>query len=226
MAAFCLSLEFVCEFDDEETEIIDMTYTCKASVVFTGDEINLEKINEKNHKPGKTNKDVKGIWFLGNLPGNAELDRIPHNIDKFFPNILSFAAYGCNISKIFADDLRQLPNLVLFFFDANKLVSIEANLFQNNPKLQLISFEGNLIEHVEKGFMTNLPFLKEANFNENVCIDKKAVTPQTIQDLASELPAKCPSCSIGCLNRFNDLEARVAELEIYINRLRSVIYIG
>ena len=173
------------------------------------------------HYEGKSNFDVKGIWFFE----NPMLMQIPDKIIDFFPNLRTFAMRVTRVSSISSENLRSFPNLIEFsLVGTRELTSLDSSLFIHNPKLQLIDFRSNGLTHVGHGLFSGLTDLTAADFRFNYCTHGQASIREELPALIEDLKISCPwfeeettappdQCAIECSEKIDILER-----EIFVQR--------
>lgn len=189
-----------------------------------------------SHKAGKTNADVRG--FFMNTDNN--LERLPKDIGKFFPNLVFFGWQRGSLKNISANDLKPFPNLSLLSFSHNQLESLESDLFEHTKALKWIWFTSNFIEHVGQGSLHGLNGLVFAEFSNNKCISFGATSKADVELLRESLQTKCsaeiipqasmlssvvvpsPQCTDTCLKCNEVLVKKIEELENERNRYRNI----
>lgn len=177
------SVVFDCEFSIRSWTIGGSTYTCTPKISGTG--YTLAEVRG-THLNGKTNNDVEVLSAEGQV-----LNRVPSNLNSFFPNLQTIRLFDTHLQNVTSDDLRQFPDLVIFSSWHNDLVSLDGDLFRYTPKLHFVRFYNNSLELVGNDLLTNLSELEEANFEYNPCVNIAANTPEAIQDLNRLLPVLC-----------------------------------
>jgi len=174
-----------CLFDDFSWQI-GLRYTCTVDVVdMSGNAAAFLDVTGI-HQPARTNSHVLGIRFLRN-----PFDRMPTNIESFFPNLMFIAFYGGNLTFISAENLKPFRNLQQFFVNSNQISIIEGDLFKYSPNIQIMQFWGNRITNVGHGLLIGLRMLRQADFGRNSCIDISA-SQETIANLTRALLLQCP----------------------------------
>lgn len=177
---------FECDYEETTWSPIPNAYTCVAEVVSTANKLELEKI-KGDHDEGKTNDDVVFLYIY-----NQKLEKIPNNLNKFFPNVKVLEWNNSNLKSLSAEDLKQYPELITFSSYYNDIVTLESDVFKYNPKLQWIYFHKSNIQHVGEGLLDGLDELTFVNFERNPCINTYGRTPEQIKQLNKNLPIKCP----------------------------------
>ncbi len=71
-----------------------------------------------------------------------------------------------NVETIDEDTLRDLPNLIFFVVNNNKLKVLHTDIFDNNVKLVSVDAASNQLEFLPHGLFKNNP-LEEAFFDNN-----------------------------------------------------------
>jgi hypothetical protein len=165
-------------------------YTCKVkSVTMTGS--SSLGIVDGAHHIGKSNADVKQILF--GYGEQCDLDYIPQNIHKTFPNLIGMGFYfKCRIQTLTGDELADYVKLEWFNIASNTIDKIPGSLFQSNPKMRLVSFYSNKIDKVGSSLLTGLTHLTEAHFADNICITERASNRAAVIQLIDKLKIRCP----------------------------------
>jgi hypothetical protein len=89
-------------------------YTCIAKNVTSKEVKSLEEVTGA-HMDGKSNADVKQIIF-GHWSA-CDLDYVPQNIDKQFPNFIGLGfSIECVFKTLTGDELNDYHNLEWFFY--------------------------------------------------------------------------------------------------------------
>lgn len=166
-----------------------MQYSCDIGILRSDGNITHVLGVTGNHLSEKTNVDVKAFYMFS---GHSHLNRIPKEINKFFPNLIALAWTFGNLTALTAEDLEPFPELQVLYAGGNKLVSLEGDLFKHTPKLEFIYFELSWIAHVGFGLLDSLSNLKYAHFGNNRCIDAFAEHSAQIQELKIKLQNQCP----------------------------------
>jgi hypothetical protein len=165
-------------------------YTCIVkSITLTGSK-SLEIVTG-DHKSGKSNADVKQIWFGWEYPCYG-LDFIPQDIHKHFPNIIGITFWECNIKSLTGDELKDYVNLEWFTICDNPIDKIPGSLFNHNPKIKHVSFFNSNITKVGSNLLTGLDHLTTADFGKNSCIDKRVTQNRAkILEFIEDLKRQC-----------------------------------
>lgn len=184
-------VEIYCTFNDFTWYPISAgsVYNCyNAQVSISNSATTLESVRGV-HQSGKSNTDVKVLYVEEDKTG---IERLPSNIEKFFPNLVLIRWVRGSIRTVTAEDLRPFPELTGFSMFYNRIVSLDGDLFQYTPKLEWVDFERNQIANVGEDLLANLENLKRVWFHANTCIDSSAESPQAIQELKQALLTQCP----------------------------------
>jgi Leucine-rich repeat (LRR) protein len=145
-------------------------YTCEVkSIELTGS--HLVETVAGIHRSGKSNDDVKQIWF--GYKYLCGINYIPQNIHKHFPSIIGILFYNnCTIQSLTGDELKDYVNLEWFDINRNSIERIPGNLFENNRKLKAVGFENNNITNVGYKLLSGLEHLTSASFAGNKCTNE------------------------------------------------------
>jgi hypothetical protein len=171
----------------KKIEIARTVYTCNAKILTYG--VNDEKLTEvsQNHLKSFKNIDVK----LVNID-NQLYDKVPQNMDDFFPNLHGFFMQDCKLENITKTDLKPFAKLKYLSLYGNLLEVIENDLFEHTPDLVFINFTWNRLKHVGSNILDTLSKLKTASFYSNICISRDVLDDKTeMKELKHELLKKC-----------------------------------
>lgn len=178
---------------------IECAFACSNSGLYSCyvDEISITEINieiigfKGEHKPGKTNDDIVGIWI-----SNTIVEYFPRNLQKFFPNMQIVTITRCGLKEISRDDLAGLKKVVVIDLRGNKLMALPDDLFVGMPKLSKINFNENQIEFASSKLLE--PIIKNGieNFKlqNNKSIDalyEKSNRRATLEKFMKTIDAKC-----------------------------------
>jgi hypothetical protein len=155
-----------CDFDYSYWNYVGI-YTCyvEDNGIFDGSRITIDKI-EGEHKDGKTNADVQGI-FINNKIQN--LNYFPQDLDKSFPNLIAIIIKNAQLKEIKQADIMNFPSLIRLILSFNDIKTIEKDLFKYNPQLQYIDLENNEISHIDYEVFNNLTQLETLWLHGNKC---------------------------------------------------------
>lgn len=165
-------------------------YTCMATIIFTGDPINIELI-KRSHMPGKEWSDVKGFIVL-NQP---EVTLIPRGLKNLFPNLESIHFSNTGLKEISSDDLEGLYNLRSADFNSNMIESIGDHIFKDQLNtIEGIDFSKNPIRNIGVDAFTNLTQLKTAYFYETSCLNEGIFEDSLrANEIVQSAISNCPS---------------------------------
>jgi Leucine rich repeat len=144
-------------------------YTCEVKNITDIEDKSIETVSG-THLDGKSDVDVQEINFRCYLNNCHELDYIPENIHKHFPNFIGLLFDECKIKDLSGDELKNYANLESIVIYKSPLENIPGNLFQNNSKLKYLNFSKNKITKVGSNLLKGLDQLYEAWFGGNTCI--------------------------------------------------------
>jgi hypothetical protein len=153
-----------------------------------------------------------------------QIDFIPKQIPKEFPNLNGLIFYKCDlpvlknelISKEFVvleylalqdnqiasiepPAFQNLKNLKWLSLYGNKIRSLPFNLFENNPELIFLSFHQNEINSICPNLFKNQNQLKEVDFRYNRCVDKRFGCKWCPSISQSDLDSGLSTCFQNCL---------------------------
>lgn len=138
---------------------------------------------------GFFHKDVK----LVNID-EQEFNRIPKNVEKFFPNIEALFVQNSMLEKVSKDDFKRYSKLKYLSLFGNMLSSVEGDLFDYTPNLVYINLSWNSLKHIGVNIFKNLPYLKSVAIYRNDCISTEIwnASKQQIEHFEEELLRRCP----------------------------------
>lgn len=119
-------------------------------------------------------------------------NRIPRNIENFFPNLFAIEFTFGSITALDADDLKPFPNLAAFTLNNHRITTLDGNFFVHVPRVQAVTFDNNLITNVGKHLLLGLTNLTLASFLDNTCISRVADSPDQLHRLEDKLLELCP----------------------------------
>ena len=211
-------------------------YTCVLyGTVTAGNNTSLENVTG-NHQGGRTNAHVGGLIIHGPFPFN----RLPSNIENFFPNLKGIEFFNGSLTTIFSGDLKPFPHLRDLYIRFNLLVTIDGDLFKHTRSIKTLLFDNNLIEHIGENLLTGLEELNTIGFTKNRCLDFSAKSPIDIDYVTKKLSNLCPpletiecpstprDCNVMCSGdeEINKLNALIMKLNERIDQLTQIIIIN
>jgi hypothetical protein len=130
------------------------------------------------------------------IEGLSMWHQIVHYVPKFTVKIRKrlhiIQIYGCGLKELTKEDLKQFPQLRHLFLDKNDLEWLKSDVFVFNPKLEEISFLDNeKLKFIGANLLDSLPKLWNADFRSAGCIHFFAGSPETLNNLKTELKTKC-----------------------------------
>lgn len=140
------ALVLQCEFKIEENEWPSYTssYTCLATVIFTGDMRKVERIDGTNLE----DKTLEMVQCL-KIYKQEEVRKIPRNLYKFFPSLEAIKITSTNLNEISKDDFINLPKLKVFDFFFNEIEKVGNNVFDNQKNVvEAVSFAYNPLKYL------------------------------------------------------------------------------
>lgn len=154
-----------CTFTNYESFYQKM-YTCVVNNFHNS--LNDRKVTEitGNHESGKSNSDVKQIFFK-----HQNTPYFPLGLGNFFPNVEIFYIMKSNLQYLMNGDLDGLDNLKIFDVSHNPVEYLTKNFFAGKSTIRKISFYDCHLKKVEDGAFEGLTGLKAFFFDQNPCID-------------------------------------------------------
>lgn len=223
LVSLTCGLKFQCEFKAAVwTSISGSHYNCLATIVNSGNLASLEEVTG-NHLSGRSNFDVRSIHVEGDRTHN----KIPRNLEKFFPNLLGLVWDDGNLTTISANDLKPFPYLRVLSIASNHVTKLDGDLFKYSPRLRYIRFHTNFFEHLGQDLLTDLNDLEWVDFTKNPCISMSASTTEQFEELNRQMPIKCPQleCFVtrSANKDFDEMMSKLAEQDEQIKELNGKV---
>lgn len=175
--------------------ILPSEYTCTGTVSASDNNTSVLTVTG-THLTGRTNADVRGFSIYNSQITN----RLPSNINSFFPNIVAVDWVFGTLSTINSEDLRQFPNLIMLSVFGNQLTLLDSNLFTHTRSLRWVELSNNRITNIGEGILANLTDLQFVLFERNTCYSTIATTPESIAEIQEAFITECPaSLTVDCV---------------------------
>lgn len=201
------AIQFGCNFQMQEVQVIGVRYRCGASVITNGSET-LESVTGV-HLAGKSHEDVGFLYIDEQI-----MPIIPEGIADFFKNLDALTIRKSSLRSISANDLKQFPRLLLLRLASNQLTSLDGDLFKYTPHLQVLNLRDNLIEHIGHHLLTNLKELTHLYLQSNICVNQDALNRADVLSLAPQLSVLCPTLDAKKSNATNTTESTPTREEL------------
>lgn len=174
-----------CDYSIRNVSGFTNAYTCIAG--FRPSSGNRDVLDvSQNHIEGYNNSDVTALII------NESIAFAPHNVYRFFPNLVLYTIFNKNTSELARESLAGLKSLIGFDFGLNNLRIIEEDLFIDNPVINWIYFDNNPIQHVAFNVFDR-PQLNYLYLNDTICIDGfSRDDPVTLDILKFRITVNCP----------------------------------
>lgn len=183
-------MTLTCFYGQGSYTSLSSVYECDAKVIFNYEQSKVTGVTG-NHKQNRTNNDVNFLHIR-----EQNLQSLPKEIEKFFPNLKGIYASNNKIKFIAKDDLKVFPNLQYVNLYANDITSLDDDLFSASSNLQVISFELNKIKQIGINTFKHLTNLQHLWLDgARNCISDNANTRDEVESLISRLSSSCPSPS-------------------------------
>lgn len=202
------ALTLNCEFREVRWLAFGLNYQCHSEAF---------DVNSTQYVTGVTgvhleNKSFQDVISI-HIDNCTNLSYIPKGLLSVFPMLRGIYLEGCGITSLRGCELNEYPHLKLFALELSPLDAVPENLFAQTPDMVLISFADNKIERTGEHLLDNLNDLSQVYFENNVCTNKNAPTPEEIPDLITALHTEClrantteTDCS-GASEKFNSVLA-------------------
>lgn len=185
-----------CAFSTIDFWQIGKLYACVGTI--SGGAISDHQDNSctKNHQPGKTNEDVRGIKIT-----SSSTSFIPAGVGNVFRNVEAIASDNAGFSQITQKDIAQFPNLKMLHFSTQKISVLSSDLFASNPQIQHISFAHNPLSYIDPGTFKFLSNLESLSLTNATCIDQYSVKNRAgVEQVKTHLSNICTSIfALECL---------------------------
>lgn len=163
-------------------------YKCKVTYLHidSKDHQFIQYVNG-DHLDNKTNADVDGVGFT-----TFNIDYLPRNLEKIFPNINIITAVWVGLQELTNDDIKPFgEKLKYLWLNGNKIKAIESDTFADNPNLEVIVLQHNEIEKIERGAFDNLTQITALNLEHNKCISQGYFGGGYLSRFTIEAERKC-----------------------------------
>lgn len=219
LAPYANSIIANCEYNSGSWIYAGSVYYCYIQGIKVDTPENWITKVRGSHDSGKTNNDVNAVW----IEYSPDCLYVPKGFEKFFRNIKSLGLTDTGLLAITPKDLQPFPELIELQLQNNKLTALGTGLFDFNAKLINLYFEGNQIRSIAVDLLDPIPNLKHATFNENICINMSAETPEEVKALKKELKSKCHCNNQNLFDKIAFLENNFALLQLEFFRLKAEI---
>ena len=164
-----------CQFAVENWLGTDTLYTCTGTIFGSSRDGIITDVTGE-HIGTSTNVNVNGLSVIN----QRSFERIPRDIESFFPNISAFEWNFGDLVVISAEDLSQFPALRTLSVFGNRIASISSDLFQSTPNILNIDFGLNSLNHVGFNLFNGVNlrtalFQKRRDRNKNACTRKTKI---------------------------------------------------
>jgi hypothetical protein len=179
-----------CRFHWNATwSVIGQVYNCEViSEDFSDNSTHVTGVNG-THMSGRSNADVKMIWFSANPSSNLKV--IPKGFLNFFPNFIAFNFNTRQIDFLKGDELEEYPSLQYYLQYNSNLTRVPGNFFASTKNMSYVHLSNNKIQNVGEGLLDNLKNLQKVYFKYNTCISKEALGSTQIPALIEDLRVNC-----------------------------------
>jgi Leucine-rich repeat (LRR) protein len=209
-----------CNYYNDDIILWPSFYKCKLSNVY------LSKTYESEIHSFSGPSSEKSKTTVVQFQSSPEIDFLPKEIPKEFPNLIGLIFSSCNLpiikNELFSAEFigleylslwsNQIDSIEPFAFQhlknlkwlrlwENYIQSLPFNLFRNNPNLFYLDFRYNQINSISPNLLKKLNKLKYVDFLSNQCVDKEfgcATCSHSVSQ--SELHSGLSSCFQNCLN--------------------------
>lgn len=151
---------------------------------------------------------------------NHELqtNKIPSNINTFFPNLKILDLKNTSIAQLSQSDISPFTKLEILILWNNLIKILDGKVFSLNPALTYIDFENNLLTNTGTKLLEPLTKLQYAFFSKNICTDiyVSNATEASAAKFKIQLSSNCPPS-------FDMLVGEILENSVFLDKINSII---
>lgn len=224
----CISVEIYCHHQRNAWTSLGPLQECIVeNLVITQPNDTVTRLNKHNYLTVKS-------FFIHK---SQKCDFMPVGIEKFLERLEVLIIAGTALTTITKENLKPFTFLTQLYMNDNRLQALDGDLFIHNPSITGVNFDSNFIKRIGFFLLEPLNSLKWITFSYNSCLNSKAHNSSQLVMLKEELRKKCPMPNetvtsspppdaaplIDCnaIQKIADLEARIVELEVALNKSTS-----
>lgn len=134
-------MEIECKFKNLEWSLCapKKVYTCIVTACDITNRGSVVASFKGKHKKLKYNRNVKGLSFR-----DVEVNHIPKNLTKIFPNLIYLEIDNCKLKEVNADDMIGLENLEDLSLNNNKITNLSSKFVPKHAETQRSQFKQEL----------------------------------------------------------------------------------
>lgn len=146
-----------------------------------------------SHLPGLTDNDIKGFRIF-----KTDCYYMPQGMIEVFPNVEVFQIEDSRLMEIAQEDLKPFTELSELYLNGNNLMSLDSNLFEFSWKLKRVHLGNNKLRSIPADLLDPLVNLRDVTFNDNVCVNKKAIGKTQINQVVWDFIQNCQPKVVNC----------------------------
>jgi hypothetical protein len=144
--------------------------------------VTIESIQGTHQKPSNKSTKIEVLAFSVFKQPNVNF--LPSNLDKFFPNLKIINGSHANLKGIFKNHLKGLKTLKILNLSANQIQGVKSGTFHENSQLERIYLDNNHITQVDATAFDGLNNLKRLHMTGNRC-NSKFIDADNVNDVAA-----------------------------------------
>lgn len=125
------------------------------------------------------------------MNSNKKIFFLPIKVADSFPNLVVLSAWGCSLTKISKENIKDLRKLTFYTLTGNKIENIPSDAFEGLTSLEWLWLDSNGLKSLDSNAFNGLTKLKEVRLTGNVCLNENFDTAGKIATLSSVASAKC-----------------------------------
>lgn len=212
-----VALDVNCTYQKADWGFIKLHYQCLITNITIEDTGVVVESVSRNHLPGLTDNDVKGFRIY-----KTDCFYMPQGMIDLFPNIEVFQIEESRLMEISQDDLKPFTELTELYLNGNNLMSLDSNLFEFSWKLKRVHLGHNKLRVIPADLLDPLVDLRDVTFNDNVCVNKKAIGKTQINQVVWDFIENCQPKTVKCQEK-KDEASSDSSTDLEIENLKKMI---
>jgi len=204
-----------CKFRNDDFHLLSFQYTCTVenNLNITHKCTEIKSIKGP-HEGSKNNDDVTGITIH-----DKKVQYMPTNLGEKFKNLTALRIRYGRLQEINKWDLQQFTKLQYLNLDQNDIEILEEGLFEFNSELILIWFDSNKIKNIGDTTFKNLNKLTDLDLNSNKCFSKRfeGFRPENL----TQIKVACYNSSARILDDNSNVECQLVNKDKKLKLLES-----